>query len=183
VVDETLILSGFLVGATRHEIYQLRDWLLQSQQCIIQTIRMSDQVTATNLRRFLYKKENVNHHIQALCLRQDIRLDYQIQLDLSVDDVDSCISILDEVQKHPEVKTLVLHGHLAVNQLERVLSKLTTLLRCNDRDWTSVQVLTGFLPSDDQPHDAWRATMEHYMEVFSQLYTQYNLPIDIRPAP
>lgn len=185
LVGDTLALSGFLKRGTRHDIYQLRDWLSQ-HHCPIKTIRINDQVAATNFRRFAYKKENLNHHIQALCRTKSIALEYQIQLHISVNDlsVDACLSLLEEVKKHPEVKTLHLEGHLTPRRQERVLTKLTSLLRRNDRDWTSVQVITGFhADAEDQPYDTWRTTMEHYMDVFSQLYTQYNIPIDIRPCP
>jgi hypothetical protein len=181
-VGDTLVLSGFLVRATRHDFYRLRDWLLLSD-CPTRTIRIKDQVAAATFRRLAYKKENLNHHIQAICRTKSIALDYQIQIDLSLDDlsVDTCISLLDEVKKHPEVKSLLLEGRSTPRQQERILAKLTSLLRRNDRDWTSVQVVTGFL-AGGQPYDTWRTTMEHYMDVFSQLYTQHNIPIDIRPA-
>jgi hypothetical protein len=195
MVGDTLVLNGFLVRATRHDIYQLRDWLLQHHHCpIIKMIRITGQVAATDFRRFVYKKENVSHHIQALCRAKNILLDYQIQLHIGVNttaslssSIDACASVLEEVKKHPEVTTLHLMGRLTTRQQDRILTQLINLLRRNDRDWISVQVVTGFLAdaeadAEDQPNDTWRTTMEHYMDVFSQLYSQYNIPIDIQPC-
>ncbi|CAB9516481.1 expressed unknown protein [Seminavis robusta] len=184
----TLVLSGFIERSTRHDIYALRDFLVRDD-CPCQTVQFQDDVAyASNFRRFAYKKENINHHIQAICLRKNICLDYQIRLDLDVDDLalDSVLSLLAEVKKHPEVRQLSIAGHLNPTQERTLLQKLTSLLRQDDRDWTCVNVFTGFVNTtgndDHDDYQQWRDIMMEYMEIFSQLYTKYNIPIDIRPC-
>ena len=181
-----LRLSNFIERSTRHDVCALRDLLLQDDRRW-KSVALTDVCYASNFRRWAYKKENIHHHIQKLCLSRGIHLDCHAQMQLDLDDMScaSAIALLAEVKKHPEVRGLTVVGHLNAEQEQGLLKAVTSLVRLQDRDWDAVNVYTAFAAGSHQDPDEyehWRSTMEHYMGVFSQLYERYNLPIDIRPS-
>ena len=147
---------------------------LQSSQQLppLRAVRLTgDQWSATSFRRWAYKKDNILHHIQKICKKHGIELDFQIQLHIHVPDLvpsstsantknsdaktmekdpkrtttvaDAILRILHEVEKHPEIRHLQLDGHVDDPNDERVIVEaVTTLLNRNDRDWEAVTVNT-----------------------------------------
>ena len=113
----TLEFHNFIERSTRHDILGLRDLLLQDDRQW-ESITLVDRAYASNFRRWAYKKENVSHHLQRLCVQRNIRLDYQVHLELNVDDLptSSVVALLAEIKKHPEIRHLVVVGHLTASQ-------------------------------------------------------------------
>jgi hypothetical protein len=179
----TLSLTNFIERSTRHDVYALRDLLLRGDRKW-ESVSFNDVCYATSFRRWAYKKENIHHHIQKLCVGKAIPIDFHAQMEINVDDMSStaALSLLAEVKKHPEVRGLTIVGHLNHEQEESLLKNVTSLVRLQDRDWDALNVYTGFSGGDEKDYEQWRQTILHYMEVFSELYTKYNAPIDIRPC-
>ena len=189
--DVALELHQFIERATRHDIYKLRDLIVQygtqGDAWKGKTLRIHDTAYATNFRRFAYKKDNLNHHIQALCLKANMRLDYRIALVLDVDDTPThtVVDLLQEIKKHPEIRHLTVCGHLNQEQERLVLTAVKSLVQLQDRDWDAIHIYTAYCSSNStcpEDYEAWVSLMQHYMGVFSQLYEQYQIPIDIRPC-
>jgi len=67
---------------------------------------------------------------------------------------------------------------------------LLMLAHYQDRTWQTFQIYTAYCccgsynghNHDDDEYETWRERMELAMLEFSQLYTKYNLPVDIRPC-
>lgn len=179
----TLTLTNFIERSTRHDIYALRDLLLQDDRNW-ESVCLKDVCYASSFRRWAYKKDNIHHHIQKLCLNRNILLNFEAEMEINVDDVSSstALALLAEVKKHPELRSLTIVGHLNNEQEEILLKDVASLVRLQDRDWNALNVYTGFASGGEDDYEQWRQTMVRYMDVFSQLYTKYNAPIDIRPC-
>jgi hypothetical protein len=111
----TLILENFITDASRHEIYALRDLLSQHDRQW-ELIQLNDTLHATHShyrhRQFLYKKENIEHHLQMICFHHKIPLFFHVhcstlELDLS-DDEEELMDYLHYASKDSHVNSFTL---------------------------------------------------------------------------
>ena len=180
--------ESFIERSTRHDIRQLRD-LLSQEDRIWESVTLVDRAFASNFRRWAYKKDNICHHIEKICERRGIQLDFQVHLELNVDDLPLSVvlALLHEVQKHPEIRNLSVVGHLNGSQVQTVMDAVTLLVSNiqEDRTWQAVNVYIGHVrgaSDSEDDYETWRSIMEHAMMEFAQLYSTQGLPIDIRPC-
>jgi hypothetical protein len=185
----SLELHDFVQHATRHEIYALRDLLALKDRTWDRVI-LKDTCAASNYRRWLYKKENIEHHVVKLCKLYAIPLEFSTHLHMTPStsasvSAETILFILQQAKTDRSVTQITLTGlRFCASDTKAILKSIASLLHLHDRDWKSVTLVLGHAAKSSNSEDQakWRSIMMESMESFSTLYMQTGIPIDIRPC-
>ena len=172
-----LVLTNFIENASPEDMRRLRCILRQSSgskrnkcncNCKWHLVKFNDISSATNYRRWQFKKDNVLRHIKDVVAEQQIVLRFHstLEIEFNCNSADALGRLFTEVRKDPDIVAMDLKGCLEPTKATLVIPRLIHLLTEDKRHWEKVVFAPEYVYANTDTNTTWNnyAQWKHSMQ-------------------